>query len=65
MLRMLRPSIEPGLQWASFGDSILDWGFLRIGLRRWPSVETLPDHLRRDVGLPPHVKGQDPRDFRW
>ena len=65
MLRMSRSSIEPGLQWASFGESMLSWGFLRLGLRRSPSLERLPEHLRRDVGLPPRVEGQDPRDFRW
>ncbi len=65
MLRISRSSIEPGLQWASLGESILSWGFLRLGLRRSSSIETLPDHLRHDVGLPPRVERLDPRDFRW
>jgi hypothetical protein len=65
MLRISRSSIEPGLEWPSFGESMLNWGFLRMGLRRSPSAERLPDNLRRDVGLPPRAEGLDPRDFRW
>lgn len=46
------------------GEALLNWASLRTGVRR-PSVEALPDHLRRDVGLPPHVDGPfDPRDWR-
>ena len=47
------------------GEALLSWAFLRTGVRR-PSVEALPDHLRRDVGLPPRADGpSDPRDWRW
>jgi hypothetical protein len=65
MLRISRSSIEPGLQWPSFGESMLSLGFLRLGLRRSAPIESLPDHLRRDVGLPPRVEVTNPRDFRW
>jgi hypothetical protein len=35
-------------------------------LRRRPSIDELPDYLRRDVGLPPREKGTlDLRDLRW
>ncbi len=47
------------------GEALLGWAFLRTGLTRRPSVERLPDHLRRDVGLPPRAEGPtDPRDWR-
>ena len=50
------------MDWLS--AALLSWGFLRTGLRN--SVEVLPDHLRRDVGLPPRIDGPtDPRDWRW
>jgi hypothetical protein len=48
------------------GEALLAWGFLRAGLRRRPSIDELPDYLRRDVGLPPREKGTlDLRDLRW
>jgi hypothetical protein len=48
------------------GQALLNFGFLRAGLTRGLSIEQLPDHLRRDVGLLPRLEGRtDPRDRHW
>ena len=45
--------------------ALMDLCFGRIGLDREQSLETLPDSLRRDVGLLPHEPDLPPRDPRW
>jgi hypothetical protein len=63
MLSTLRFS-SAGPDW--LGEVLLNLGFLRAGVRRRGSADELPDHLRRDVGLPPREKATtDPRDLRW
>jgi hypothetical protein len=52
-----------GSDW--LGEALLTLASLRVGLDRSPRLEDLPDHLRRDVGLPPREKAIDPRDPRW
>ena len=53
MLTNSRLSATPTfvIDWLS--EALLNWGYLRTGLKRRPSVEKLPDHLRRDVGFTP------------
>jgi hypothetical protein len=66
MLTSSRFSSAPvlGMDW--LGEALMSWGYLRAGLKRRPSIEELPDHLRRDVGLLPRADGRaDPRDWRW
>lgn len=65
MLTNSRFSAAPAfVDW--LGEALLNWGYLRTGLKRRPSVERLPDHLRRDVGLLPRAERRsDPRDWRW
>jgi hypothetical protein len=64
MFGISRRSTSLSLGLGRLGAALLDLGFLRAGLRRAPAVEELPDHLRRDVGLPPRAARIDPRDFR-
>lgn len=45
--------------------ALLDFCFGRIGLNRTQGLETLPDNLRRDVGLMPHEAELPQRDARW
>ena len=60
----LSHSLSAGSDW--LGDALLTLSFLRLGIARTPSAEDLPDHLRRDVGLPPRDRGpRDPRDSIW
>ena len=48
------------------GQALLNFGFLRAGLTRGLSIEQLPDHLRRDIGLLPRLEERpDPRDRHW
>jgi hypothetical protein len=64
MLSFSRFSSSAGSDW--LGEALLNWGFLRAGVRRWASIEELPDDLRRDVGLLPREKTSvDLRDLRW
>ena len=39
----------------SLGEALLNWGFLRTGVRR-ARTEELSDHLRRDLGLLPRSR---------
>ena len=64
MLTTSRFSSSPVFAMDWLGEALLNWGFLRLGLRRSTSVEQLPDHLRQDVGLPPRERRTDPRDWR-
>lgn len=60
----LSHSLGAGSSW--LGEALLTLSFLRLGIARSTSVEDLPDHLRRDVGLPPRDFGRlDPRDSIW
>ena len=45
--------------------ALLDFCFGRIGWHRAPTVERLPDSLRRDVGLLPREWDLPNRDPRW
>ncbi|HEU4825378.1 MAG TPA: hypothetical protein VFS85_02795 [Dongiaceae bacterium] len=54
----------PDLGLGRLGEALLNLAALRTGLSRAPTVKELPDHLRRDVGLPPRAARIDPRDFR-
>lgn len=60
--RMSAP-FATGSDW--LGEALLTLASLRAGLTRSPRLEELPDHLRRDVGLPPRERAIDPRDWRW
>jgi hypothetical protein len=70
MFGISRFSSSSGLGPDWLGEALLNWGFLRMGLQRGGlqrgrSADELPDHLRRDVGLPPRQKAlSDPRDWR-
>lgn len=58
----LSHSLGAGSSW--LGEALLSLSFLRLGITRSASVEDLPDHLRRDVGLAPRERGPlDPRDL--
>ena len=65
MLGISRMSASLGLGTDWLGEALLNLSFLRAGVRRGWRPEELPDHLRRDVGLPPREKAIDPRDLRW
>lgn len=66
MSRIFHAPAPPALNWSAIGEAILGLCSLRIGLRRNPSVEVVPDALRRDVGLPPREHDLlDPRFPRW
>jgi hypothetical protein len=66
MLSFSRFSSSAGLGSDWLGEALLNWGFLRTGLRRAGTIEELPDHLRQDVGLLPREKASpDLRDLRW
>ena len=65
MLTTSRSSASPafGMDW--LGEALLNWGFLRAGLKR-PPTDDLSDHLRRDLGLLPRLEERrDLRDLRW
>jgi|SoiMethySBSTD1v2_1073268.scaffolds.fasta_scaffold01895_28 hypothetical protein len=65
MLSILRFS-SSGLGSDSLGEALLNLTFLRLGINRARSIEELPDHLRRDVGLLPRTETRpDLRDWRW
>ena len=65
MLSISRFSTSNGLGMDSLGEALLNWGFLRTGMRR-ARTEELSDHLRRDLGLLPRSKRpSDLRDLRW
>lgn len=60
----LSPSAGHSIGWP--GEALFSWGFLRMRLKRRPSIQRLPDHLRSDVGLLPRIQGpSDLRDFGW
>ena len=49
----------------ALGEALLNWSFLRAGVRR-TRTEELSDHLRRDLGLLPRSeRPSDLRDPRW
>jgi hypothetical protein len=65
MLSISRFSASNGQGMDSLGEALLNWGFLRAGLRRAQTKE-LSDHLRRDLGLLPRSeRSSDLRDLRW
>jgi len=65
MLSISRFSTSNGLGMDSLGEALLNWGFLRTGMRR-ARTEELSDHLRRDLGLLPRSERlSDLRDLRW
>jgi hypothetical protein len=64
MFGISRRSALPDLGLGRLGEALLNLAALRTGLSRAPTVKELPDHLRRDVGLPPRAARIDPRDFR-
>ena len=65
MLSIPRFSTSNGLGMDALGETLLNWGFLRAGLRR-ARTEDLSDHLRRDLGLLPRSeRPADLRDLRW
>ena len=65
MLSISRISTSNGLGMDSLGEALLNWGFLRAGLRR-ARAEELSDHMRRDLGLLPRSERlSDLRDLRW
>jgi hypothetical protein len=70
MFGISRFSSSSGLGSDWLGEALLNLGFLRMGLQRGApqrrrSADELPDHLRRDVGLPPRQGASpDPRDWR-
>ena len=66
MLTTSRSSSAPTFAMDWLGEALLNWGFLRTGLKRGRSVAELSDHLRRDLGLSPHSEDRaHPRDWRW
>ena len=66
MLTNSRSSTRPTFAMDWLGAALLNFGFLRAGLTRGLSIEQLPDHLRRDIGLLPRLEGRtDPRDRHW
>jgi len=65
MFGISRVSASFGLGSDWLGEALLNLGFLRAAVSRTQRLEELPDHLRRDVGLPPREKFLDPRDLRW
>ena len=65
MLSISRFSTSSGLGMDALGEALLNWSFLRAGVRR-PRTEELSDHLRRDLGLLPRSeRPSDLRDPRW
>ena len=60
MLSISRFSTSSGLGTDALGEALLNWGFLRMGLRR-AGTEQLSDHLRRDLGLLP--RSERPSDL--
>ena len=65
MLSISRYTASNRLAMESIGDVLLNWGFLRTGLRRVQTQE-LSEHLRRDLGLLPRSeRPADLRDLRW
>ena len=65
MLSISRFSTSKGLGMDALGEALLNWGFLRTGVRR-TRTEDLSDHLRRDLGLLPRSeRPSDLRDLRW
>jgi hypothetical protein len=65
MLSISRFSTSAGLGMDALGEALLNWGFLRTGLRRSRTQE-LSEHLRRDLGLLPRSeRSSDLRDPRW
>ena len=65
MLSISRFSTSTGLGMDALGEALLNWGFLRMGLRR-ARTQDLSDHLRRDLGLLPRSERlSDLRDRRW
>ena len=65
MLSISRFSTSTGLGMDSLGEALLNWGFLRTGMRR-ARTEELSEHLRRDLGLLPRSeRPSDLRDPRW
>jgi hypothetical protein len=66
VLSIPRFSTSSGFGMDRLREALLNWGFLRTGLRRVRSVEELPEHLRRDIGLTSLRTGpSDLRDRRW
>ena len=66
MLGFSRVSSSLGLGTDRLGEALLNLSFLRLGIRRAPSADDLPDYLRRDIGLLPRQKAEvDTRDLRW
>lgn len=61
MLSVSRFSTSNGLGMDALGEALLNWGFLRAGMRR-ARTEQLSDHLRRDLGLLP--RSERPSDLR-
>ena len=57
------------ISWDLKSDWVLQrlWAFCveRIGWHRASTLETLPDCLRRDVGLLPNEADLEQRDARW
>ena len=65
MLSISRFAASNGLGMDALGEALLNWGFLRTGVRR-TRTEELSDHLRRDLGLLPRSeRPSDLRDLRW
>ncbi|HJT12442.1 MAG TPA: hypothetical protein VJ790_07475 [Dongiaceae bacterium] len=65
MLSISRFSTSTGLGMDALGEALLNFGFLRTGVRRAGTRE-LSDHLRRDLGLLPRSeRPSDLRDPRW
>lgn len=65
MLSISRISTSTGLGMNALGEALLNWGFLRTGLRR-TGTKDLSDHLRRDLGLLPRSERPSYlRDPRW
>jgi hypothetical protein len=66
MFTISRSASAPTVAKDWLGEALLNWGFLRAGLKRGRSAEELSDHLRRDLGLSPHAESRaHPRDWRW
>jgi hypothetical protein len=65
MLSISRFAASNGLGMDSLGEALLNWGFLRTGVRH-ARTEELSEHLRRDLGLLPRSEPpSDLRDPRW